>query len=129
MKYFILALAILLNCSKPLQQKVFFIEPKDGSEVTSPFQLKFGVENLEVAPAGDVKPNSGHHHLLINLDPQPNGEAIPFDDMHKHFGKAQTETELTLSPGKYKLTLQFANGAHQSYGSDLSQTINITVKE
>ena len=120
---------ILFSCSKPPEQKVFFIEPKDGSEVQSPFVVKFGVENLEVAPAGDVKPNSGHHHLLINLDSTPSGEAIPFDDVHKHFGKAQTETELTLSPGKYKLTLQFANGAHQSYGSALSQTINISVKE
>jgi hypothetical protein len=45
-----------------------------------------------------------------------------------HFGKGQTETEVKLPPGKYKLTMQFANGAHQSYGAGLSKSINITVK-
>jgi len=34
----------------------------------------------------------------------------------------------TLPAGTYKLTAQFANGAHQSYGKALSQTIMVTVK-
>jgi len=45
-----------------------------------------------------------------------------------HFGKGQTETDLTLVPGKYTLTLQFANGAHQSYGEPMSKKIEVTVK-
>lgn len=39
----------------------------------------------------------------------PSGEAIPFDDAHKHFGKGQTGVDLELAPGKHTLTLQFAN--------------------
>lgn len=128
MKY-ILMLLLILGCSKPEPvRRVFFVEPRDGAELSSPFKVQFGVENLVVEPAGEIKPNSGHHHLLINLDSTPEGEGIPFDDTHKHFGKAQTETELNLEPGKYKLTLQFANGAHQSYGKLLSETISISVK-
>ena len=53
---------------------------------------------------------------------------MPFTDRHLHFGKGQTETDVTLPPGSYKLTAQFANGAHQSYGKALSQTIRISVK-
>jgi hypothetical protein len=111
-----------------MAQSVDFIEPKDGAVLSSPFKVAFAVSGMEVAPAGELKPNAGHHHLLINAEGIPEGAAIPFDDAHKHFGKGQTETEVTLPPGKYKLTMQFANGAHQSYGPKLSKTIEVTVK-
>ena len=107
---------------------VSFIEPADGAVVSSPFTVKFGVSGMEVKPAGDMTPGTGHHHLLINEDSIPAGQVIPADDKHLHFGKGQTETSVTLPPGKYKLTMQFANGAHQSYGPELSKTINVTVK-
>lgn len=109
-------------------QSVSFVEPKDGTTVTSPFKVVFGVKGMAVEPAGEIKPNSGHHHLLINLGPIPAGEAIPVDDAHLHFGKAQTEADIKLPPGKYKLTMQFANGAHVSYGPAMSASISITVK-
>lgn len=112
----------------PAGQAVFIAEPADGATVSSPFTLRFGVQGLAVAPAGDVVANSGHHHLLINRGPLGAGQAVPFDDQHLHFGKGQTQTELTLPPGTYRLTAQFANGAHQSYGARLSQTITVTVK-
>ena len=107
---------------------VSFIEPADGAVVSSPFTVKFGVSGMEVKPAGDMTPGTGHHHLLINEDSIPAGQVIPADDKHLHFGKGQTETSVTLPPGKYKLTMQFANGAHQSYGPELSKSINVTVK-
>lgn len=107
---------------------VSFIEPADGAVVSSPFTVKFSVSGMDVKPAGDMTPNTGHHHLLINEDSIPAGQSIPVDEKHIHFGKGQTETLLTLPPGKYKLTMQFANGAHQSYGPELSKTINVTVK-
>jgi hypothetical protein len=107
---------------------VFFVEPKNGAIVTSPFKVVFGVSGMAVEPAGEIKADSGHHHLLINTGPMKKGEVIPIDDTHLHFGKAQTETEVTLPPGKYKLTMQFANGAHQSYGPAMSKTITVTVK-
>ena len=58
----------------------------------------------------------------------PAGTVIPSDAQHLHFGKGQTEAEVTLAPGTYKLTALFANGAHQSYGPAMSQTITVTVK-
>jgi hypothetical protein len=109
-------------------QSVSFIEPMDGATDSSPFKVKFAVTGMDVKPAGDMSANTGHHHLLINGDSMKSGESIPFDETHMHFGKGQTETEVKLPPGKYKLTMQFANGAHQSYGAGLSKSINITVK-
>jgi hypothetical protein len=109
-------------------KKVYFVEPADGATVSSPFKVVFGVGGMVVEPAGVIKADSGHHHLLINTGPIKAGEPIPADDTHLHFGKGQTETMVTLTPGKYTLTAQFANGAHQSYGEAMSKTIHVTVR-
>ncbi len=109
-------------------QAMSILEPANGATVGTTFKVRFGVKGMEVAPAGDIVKNSGHNHLLINLDALPAGESIPFTDKHMHFGKGQTEAEVKLAPGTYKLTAQFGNGAHQSYGKPMSESITVTVK-
>jgi hypothetical protein len=124
------ALLLISGCAsmgEPAQQ-ARILEPADGATVGTTFKVKFGVKGMEVAPAGDVLKDSGHHHLLINLDSMPAGESIPFTDKHIHFGRGQTEAEVKLAPGSYTLTAQFANGAHQSYGKAMSHSIKVTVK-
>jgi Domain of unknown function (DUF4399) len=99
--------------SPPAGEKgVYFMEPADGATVTSPFKVKFGVKGMEIKPAGEQITGTGHHHLLINLDSKPAGEIIPFDEKHMHFGKGQTEAEVKLPPGNYKLTMQLADRLH-----------------
>jgi len=124
----VMASTLALAAAGASAQSVSFVEPADGATVTSPFKVKFAVTGMEVKPAGDMTANTGHHHLIIDGDSMKAGDAIPADEKHLHFGKGQTETEVKLPPGQYKLTMQFANGAHQSYGADLSKTIHITVK-
>lgn len=109
-------------------QAASILEPANNAVVPTTFKVRFGIKGMDVAPAGDIVANSGHHHLLINLDAIPAGESVPFSDKHMHFGKGQTETDVTLPPGVYKLTAQFANGAHQSYGKAMSKSITVTVK-
>lgn len=125
------AVFLLAACNTmqpPPEKSVWFVEPKDGATVTSPFKVVFGIKGMTVDPAGEIKPDSGHHHLLINTGPMTAGEAIPVDATHLHFGKAQTEAQVSLPPGTYTLTMQFANGAHQSYGPAMASTITVTVK-
>ncbi len=110
-------------------QRVFFANLENGQVVTSPLTVEFGVEGMVVEPAGEVKENSGHHHLLIDHDFTPAGEVVPpADSTQLHFGKGQLSTEINLAPGEHKLTLQFANGVHMSYGEKMSATINISVE-
>jgi Domain of unknown function (DUF4399) len=104
------------------------LEPANNATVPTTFKVRFGVKGMVVSPAGDILANSGHHHLLINLDAIPAGESVPFTEQHLHFGKGQTDAEIKLAPGVYKLTAQFANGAHQSYGKAMSDSITVTVK-
>ncbi len=109
--------------------KVFFVEPKDGAEVTSPVLVKFGVEGMELAPAGTEKTHSGHHHVLINTKLADVNSPIPADDNHKHFGKAQTEAPIELKPGKHTLQLILADHNHIPHDPVVqSDVISITVK-
>ena len=112
----------------PTGKGVYFIEPADGAAVTSPFTVKFGLKGMEIKPAGEQVAGTGHHHLLINRESLAPGQIIPADDVHIHFGRGQTETQVKLPPGTYKLTMQFADGFHLSYGKDMSATLPVTVK-
>ena len=122
-------LLLVFGCGKKEtpKGKVFFLEPKDGAEIKGPGKVVMVVEGMKVKPAGEVVEGTGHHHILINTDFIPPGQVIPTDDTHRHFGKGDTEAVLDLPPGDYKLTLQFADGLHRSYGKELSATINIKV--
>jgi hypothetical protein len=57
----------------PEGAKVFFVEPKNGAEISGPVKVVMGVQGIEIAPAGTEKPNTGHHHILIDTD-APTGE-------------------------------------------------------
>ena len=128
MKRFSIFAAAVLVGTAAHAASVSFIEPVNGATVPTTFAVKFAVDGMEVKPAGEISPTSGHHHLIINGAGIPEGVSVPFDDTHVHFGKGQTEATVTVKPGTYTLTLQFANGAHQSYGEPLSKTITVNVK-
>lgn len=86
--------------------------PADGTVVASPVKVKFGVRGMEVAPAGTVRENSGHHHLIVDRDLPPLDKPAPSDANHLHYGKGQTEAELQLPPDRHTLQLLFADHAH-----------------
>ncbi len=108
--------------------KVFFVSPKDGETVKQDFVAKFAVEGLKVEKAGAIVPGTGHFHVLIDTPPLTEGQAIPMDEKHLHFGKGQTEAPLKLKPGTHTLVLQFADGAHRAYNKMLIQEIKVIVK-
>jgi hypothetical protein len=128
MKHTLLALCLAAVGLNAAAQNIDFVTPKDGDTVPATFLVKFVVKGMEVSPAGEIKPGTGHHHVLIDTDAVPENEVIAMDTQHKHFGKGQTETELTLPPGEHVLSLQFADGAHRSYGEAYRKTIRVTVK-
>ena len=113
----------------PTGAKVFIIEPKDGATVSNPVVIKFGIEGMDVAPAGTEKANSGHHHLVIDGTIADMKAAIPADDTHKHFGKGQTETTIELKPGEHTLQLVLGDHNHVPHNPPVvSPVLKITVK-
>lgn len=109
--------------------KVFFANIKDGDTLTSPVKLVFGIEGMEVEPAGKLNKGKGHHHVVIDGSHIEMEKVVPADSVNIHYGKGQTEAEIELSPGKHSLTMQFADGYHQSYGKQMSATVEVFVKE
>lgn len=132
MKYFLLLALLLIGCPKKPDSEVYFVNLQDSAKVPSTFLIKFGVKGMTVVPAGQHIEDRkyGHHHILIDnaLGETPEGQVVPADDKNIHFGKGQTESVLELSPGKHTLTLQFADGAHRSYGKKLAKTITVFVR-
>lgn len=117
--------------ASPAGAKVYIINLKDGAEVSSPFLVQFGLTGMGVAPAGVEKPNTGHHHLLIDtaLNSEELKGAIAADDTHKHFGAGQTETMVTLPPGKHTLQLVLADWSHIPHQPPvMSAPITVTVR-
>jgi hypothetical protein len=116
----------------PADAKVYFINLKDGDRVISPLVVRFGLSGMGIAPAGTEAPNTGHHHLFVDapaLEGDALNEAIPMDEHHMHFGKGQTETTITLSPGQHTLQLVLGDWSHIPHKPPvMSERITVTVE-
>src|SRR5271156_5547091 len=115
----------------PAGAEVYFIAPRDGETIHGPVTVKFGLKGMGIAPAGVKFDNTGHHHLLVDTDLSEIklDAPLPVTDNIRHFGKGQTETTLTLAPGKHTLELLFADYTHLSFDPPLhSKKITITVE-
>ena len=114
----------------PPNASVYIISPKDGDTVTNPFKVQFGLSGMGVAPAGVDKPNTGHHHLLIDVnEPLDSSEPIPQDKVHLHFGAGQTESDIELAPGKHTLQPVLGDWSHIPFTPPIvSAVITVTVK-
>jgi hypothetical protein len=89
---------------------VSFRTLQDGDLVPLTFTVKFLVSGMGIAPAGSKIDNTGHHHLLIDVTERPDMNLpLPATDHIRHFGKGQTEAELTLREGEHTLQLLFAD--------------------
>jgi hypothetical protein len=112
----------------PKDAKVYFIYPTDGAYISPNPVIRFGLLNMGVAPAGFDKPNTGHHHLLIDAELPPLDQPIPNDFNHLHFGAGQTEAKISLPLGPHKLRLLFADSVHVPHDPPVySEVINVTV--
>ena len=90
----------------PKDALLYFVWPQDGATIKGGFWCRFGLRNMGVTHAGDDFQNSGHHHLLVDVnEPLDLNEAIPQDKNHLHFGAGQTETRIELPPGKHTCLL------------------------
>lgn len=114
----------------PEGAQVYFITPQDGATVGQTFTVRFGLKGMGVAPAGIDVPATGHHHLLVDVATLPLLDApLPATEQILHFGKGQTETELTLPPGTHTLQLLIGDKHHVPMDPPvISEKIRITVQ-
>ena len=110
--------------------QVYFITPQDGASVGQTFTVRLGLKGMGVAPAGVDVPATGHHHLLVDVATLPLLDApLPATEQILHFGKGQTETELTLPPGTHTLQLELGDANHVPFvPAVVSSKVTIHVK-
>ena len=124
----IITIFSLMLAMNAFAEKVYFINIKDGDVLKSPFLIQFGLTGKGIAPAGIDVPNTGHHHLLINVNEIDYTLPIPASKQHLHFGLGQTETTLDLIPGEYKLQLVLGDKYHIPHKPALvSKSIKVKV--
>jgi hypothetical protein len=140
MNRLLLALGVTLMATLALAQQrtapapsaeVYFISPQNGATVHGPVTIRFGLKGMGVAPAGVKFENTGHHHVIVDTEfsELKLDAPLPATDKIVHFGKGQTETTLTLTPGKHTLELVFADYGHMAFDPPLhSKKISITVE-
>jgi hypothetical protein len=124
------AATALARTPSPPGAEAYIISPKNGATVKSPVRVQFGLKGMGIAPAGIKFDNTGHHHLLVDSDPPADLAApLPATDKLLHFGKGQTETSLTLTPGKHTLQLLLADQGHVPHDPPvMSKKITLTVE-
>lgn len=106
----------LAQTPAPPDAELYFIFPREGTKVWSPFTVRFGLRNMGVTHAGDTTPNTGHHHLLVDVgDPINPADPIPSNKRHLHYGAGQTETQLDLPPGPHTLQLVLGDADHKPF--------------
>ena len=113
----------------PEGASAYIIAPADGSTVSSPVSVRFGLVGMGVAPAGVHNSKTGHHHLIIDAPTPRAGAPIPKDANHRHFGGGQTEVSVELEPGSHTLQLVLGDHIHVPHDPPVaSETITITVE-
>jgi hypothetical protein len=115
----------------PEGAEVYLISPADGATVSNPVTFRFGARGIGIAPAGIDASDTGHHHLLINVDPEEVdfSQSLPSDDRHRHFGGGQTEATLELPAGTHTFMLVMGDHFHIPHDPPImSQPITVTVE-
>lgn len=121
--------AAIIRSPSPPGASVAIANLEDGAVVPPTFLVQFSVTGMTIVPAGTDAKDSGHHHLLIDVVelPDPN-LPLPMNDHIMHFGKGQTEAEITLPEGTHTLQLVFADYRHIPHDPIvMSAPITITV--
>ncbi|MFL2706939.1 MAG: DUF4399 domain-containing protein [Gammaproteobacteria bacterium] len=130
MKLLILTFSFIFSLLVSGEQKAYFINLNEGDKLESPFLVQFGLSGIGVAPAGTDRANTGHHHLLINVNSVDLYMPIPSSKNHLHFGGGQTETTLDLLPGEYTLQLLLGDMNHIPHSPPIiSKKISVTVAD
>jgi len=121
--------AIAGETPSPPGARVWIIWPKDGEVIHGgKLWVRMGAKGIGIAPAGVIKPNTGHQHLIIDRPLPSFDQDIPADKNHLHFGGGQTEARIELPPGKHTLQVLMGDQDHIPHNPPLySERITVIV--
>ena len=113
------------------QRSITITAPREGETVSGPdVTVRLAAENMEIVPAGDTTPNSGHHHIIVNADLPAMDAPIPaVEGVYIHMGMGQTEyTLIGLEPGEYRIIALVGDYVHVPLDPPVSDTVRFVVQ-
>jgi hypothetical protein len=110
--------------------KVKITAPTNGATVSGPVKVTLQATGVEIVPATDERPGTGHHHLFVDHDLTPLGDTIPRGVTGiLHLGRGQTEFVLdSLKPGPHRVIAVVADWKHVPLKPLVIDTVRFTVK-
>jgi pyrimidine-specific ribonucleoside hydrolase len=108
-----------------------FASPADGDHIAGSIAIQMAADGVTIEPAGEVHPDAGHFHVMVDTECVEAGAAIPKDGGHRHFGKGQSDSVLSLPAGEHTLCLQVGDGTHLATGltDEITVTVGVTTLE
>src|SRR5439155_259520 len=101
------------QASKPAKVKI--TTPANGATVSGPVKVTLQATGVEIVPATDERPGTGHHHLFVDHDVTPVDDTIPRGVTGiLHLGRGQTEFVLdSLKRGPHQVIAAVADSKHR----------------
>jgi hypothetical protein len=113
------------------QGTVTILEPADGATVDGPdLRVVLEIGGMEIRPAGDMTPNSGHHHLYLDhdlTDPTEPIPAIPGQVIHMGDGSSEYVFE-GVEPGEHRIIAVVGDYVHLPLQPWVVDTVYVTVR-
>ncbi|HEU5261933.1 MAG TPA: DUF4399 domain-containing protein [Gemmatimonadales bacterium] len=121
----------IASCTKKLSPQVRIVHPGDGDTLTATeIQVVLQAQGVEIVPATENRPGTGHHHLLLDVDVTPLDEKIPQGVTGIiHLGRGQSDFTFTdLAPGEHRLIAVVADGDHVPLKPPVVDTVRFVVR-
>lgn len=126
------AVAALLGCARASPAPtVQILSPADADTVLGDsVVVRLAATGVEIVPATEKRPGTGHHHLFVDADVTPADSAIPQGLTGiLHLGRAQTEFTLTgLGGGAHRVIAVVADGDHVPLRPLVVDTVRFVVR-
>lgn len=113
----------------PSAGTVTIVTPMDGVLINGNEISVTLSSTVDIRPAGDMTPGTGHHHLYLNADLTPADQPVPtVPGSIIHMGDASAAYTFTdVEPGEYRLIAVVADGVHVPLQPWVVDTVRFTV--
>jgi hypothetical protein len=110
--------------------KVEISEPANGATVSRPVKVVLLATGVQIAPATDSTPGTGHHHLFLDTDVTPASDTMPRGVTGiLHLGRGQTEFVLdSIKAGRHRVIAVIGDHHHRALNPMAADTVEFTVK-
>jgi len=109
---------------------VNIVTPTDGALINGSTVTVQLSSTVQILPAGDLTPESGHHHLYLDADLTPANVPVPtVPGSIVHMGDASSTFVFEdVPPGEHRLIAVVADGVHVPLQPWVVDTVTFTVE-